>query len=197
MTNFARAALLLLSLSSACATTRTTTANNTASTPRATATAQPAASNGTAVRVLGDVPDDATLAAPGVTAAPIAGTIGQLPMGSVVQGALAAGDTVLADGSYADNYTLALTAGQPVTIVVRGGARSDINEAMDVYAALMLDNEEVEHNDDITVENRNSRIVHTPARTGVYRLVVTTFGAGPKPGAYTVIVAAGANPNAT
>jgi hypothetical protein len=200
MTNFTRAALLLLSVTSACATTRTTVNNsNTASTPRATTTAQPAAtaSNGTAVRVLGDVPDDATLAARGVTAAPVAGTIGQLQLGGVVRGALAAGDTVLTDGSYADNYALSLTEGQPVTIVVRGGARSDINETMDMYSALFLGDAEIEHNDDITAENRDSRIVYTPTRTAVYRLVVTTFGSGAKPGAYEVVVAAGANPNAT
>src|SRR4051812_47443612 len=49
-------------------------------------------------------------------------------------GALQQGDPALADGSLGDDYSVSLTAGQPVTFVVRGRAAIGGEGNMDAYA---------------------------------------------------------------
>jgi hypothetical protein len=122
---------------------------------------------------------------------------GVISVGGTASGILQAGDTPLQDGSVADDYQIALAPGQPVTIIVRGGPSiTEPGSNLDVYTSLMLNGQELEHNDDISPDNRNSRIVYTPTVPGMYTIRVTTFGSGLKSGPYTVQVMPGANPMA-
>jgi hypothetical protein len=131
------------------------------------------------------------------TGVPTTGPSGMLTVGQSIAGILQAGDTLLQDGSVADDYQIALTPGMPVTIIVRGGpSLTDPGSNLDVYTALLLNGQEVAHNDDISPSNRNSRIIYTPTVPGVYTIRVTTFGSGLKSGPYTVQVLAGAHPMA-
>ncbi len=113
-------------------------------------------------------------------------------------GALQTGDQALADLSLGDDYALMLTAGQPVTIVVRG--RTAIGEAgnMDAYAVLMFGGAEVTHDDDSAggPDGHDSRIVYTPTATGPHTLRVTTYGGGLHQGNYEVQTWSGANAEA-
>src|SRR5688572_26484319 len=78
-------------------------------------------------------------AQPGVTATSQGGGGGALTVPATAAGALAAGDTRLQDGSLGDDYTVNLTAGQPVTIVVRGGPSvTEPGSNLDVYALLLF-----------------------------------------------------------
>lgn len=136
------------------------------------------------------VPGAGGAVAPGAVA-------GALTVGGTASGILQAGDTALQDGSVADDYQLSLQPGQPVTIVVRGGpSLTEPGSNLDVYTAILLNGTELDHNDDISAENRNSRLVYTPTQPGVYTVRVTTFGSGLKSGPYTVQVLPGANPMA-
>jgi hypothetical protein len=90
-----------------------------------------------------------------------------------------------------------LTAGVPVTIVVRGGPRTDApGQMLDTYAMLLMNGTELIHNDDIDPQNRNSRIIYTPTMTAMHTLRVTTYGNGLKTGMYSISVLPGANPMA-
>ena len=122
---------------------------------------------------------------------------GSLGVGATVAGELRQGDRAMPDGSLADDHTIWLTSGQPVTIVVRGGpSTSSPGSNLDVYTILLFNNREVTHDDD-SAGSLNSRIVYTPTQTGMYTVRVNTFGPGLRTGAYTVQTWAGANPSAT
>jgi len=122
---------------------------------------------------------------------------GSLPVPGTVSGSLQQGDTALPEGRVCDDHTVWLSTGQPVTVVVRGGpSTSTPGSNLDVYTSLMLNGQEVVHDDD-SAGSFNSRIVYTPTSTGMYTVRVTTYGGGLKTGAYTVQTWAGANPNAT
>ena len=123
---------------------------------------------------------------------------GSLAVPGTVQGTLQAGDTQMPDGSVADDHTVWLTAGQPSTVVVRGGsATTSPGSNLDVYTILLGPNhQEITHDDD-SAGNFNSRIIYTPTQTGMYTVRVTTYGSGLKTGAYTVQTYDGANPSAT
>lgn len=119
---------------------------------------------------------------------------GSLPIPGIVTGTLQLGDRVLPDQSAYDDHTVWLTAGQPVTIVVRGGpSTSSPGSNLDVYTFLMRNGQEVTHDDD-SAGNFNSRIVFSAPQTGLYTIRVNTFGGGLKTGAYTIQTWAGANP---
>jgi hypothetical protein len=134
---------------------------------------------------------------PGSGAAGSAGATA-LAVGTTVTGALAAGDHALEDGSVGDDFSLALTAGQAVTIVTRGGPSvTTPGSNLDVYTVILdAQGQEVTHDDD-SAGDLNSRIVFTPPAAGTYTVRVTTFGSGLKQGAYTVQTYAGAMPNQT
>jgi hypothetical protein len=121
---------------------------------------------------------------------------GSLAIPGSVQGELRQGDRVMPDGSLADDHTVWLTQGQPVTIVVRGGpSTSSPGMNLDVYTILLFNNREVTHDDD-SAGNLNSRIIYTPTQTGMYTVRVNTFGPGMRTGSYSVQTWVGANPNA-
>jgi hypothetical protein len=132
-------------------------------------------------------------ASPGATAAGHGGGGGPIAIPGTAAGALAVGDTRLTDGSLGDDYTINLTAGQPVTIVVRGGPSvTEPGSNLDVYAVLLNGTNEVAHDDD-SAGNLNARIVYTPTASGPHTLRVTTYGTGMRQGAYTVQTWTGAN----
>jgi hypothetical protein len=150
-----------------------------------------------------------TPAVPGATTPP-AGTSGlavadaragdaavPLAIPGTIAGSLTASDARQPDGSVADEYALRLTAGAPVTIVVRGGPAVDTpGRNLDVFAVLLLENTEVTHDDDSADNVTNARIVFTPTTSGTYILRVTTFGGGLHEGPYTVQTWTGANDEA-
>jgi hypothetical protein len=116
--------------------------------------------------------------------------------GQTLAGALTATDTRLDDGSAGDDYTIMLTAGQPVTIITRGGPSADEpGSNLDVYTLLLLNGQTLDSDDD-SAGNLNSRIVWTPTVTGPHTIRVSTFGSGLKQGQYTLQVLPGANENA-
>jgi hypothetical protein len=120
-----------------------------------------------------------------------------LQIGGVAQGRLADGDRVTQRGTNFVDYGINLTAGQPVTIVVRGGPSvTNPTTNLDVWAIIFnsLDQELI--NDDDSAGNLNSRIVFTPPTTGMFFLRITT-ASGDTQGAFMVQTWPGANPNAT
>lgn len=122
---------------------------------------------------------------------------GSIAVGGTIVGALEQGDNTLEDQSLGDDYGIMLTAGVPVTIVVRGGPRTDApGQTVDAFAMLGINGTTLATNDDIDGSNLNSRIVYTPTTTGMHTLRVSTSGSGLKMGAYTVTVLPGANPMA-
>jgi hypothetical protein len=131
------------------------------------------------------------------TAAPGA-PVGTLTVGGMQQGMLIIGDQSVSDNGtqrLADDYTLAVNAGQPITIVTRGGpSTQNAGRTLDVMTALICNGAEVQRDDD-SAENFNSRIVYTPPMNAVCTVRVMGF-AGDQ-GAYTVQVYPGALENQT
>jgi hypothetical protein len=131
------------------------------------------------------------------------GMMPQMPSGAVpiaigqaLAGALQAGDRTLNDGSLGDDYVVMLTAGQPVTIITRGGPRLDMPGVnLDPYTLLLVGEQQLTYDDD-SAGNLNSRIVWTPTMTGPHVIRVSTYGSGMKQGHYTLQVLPGANPTA-
>jgi len=122
---------------------------------------------------------------------------GVIAMGGTAAGVLAQGDTTLQDQSVGDDYTIMLVAGQPITIVTRGGPSSSTpGSTLDVYTVLLFNNAEVASDDD-GAGYPNSRIVYTPTTTGPHTIRVTTFGSGFKGGSYTLQTYPGALPTQT
>jgi hypothetical protein len=123
------------------------------------------------------------------------------PLGvpEVLSGELTTDDMHMSDGPrVCDNYLLHLTAGQPVTIVVRGGTHTGGGYgygSMDMYAILYFNRVEVTRDDD-SAGSLNPRIVFTPSVSGTYLLRVTTFGSGLSLGTYTVETFQGEQPSA-
>jgi hypothetical protein len=126
-----------------------------------------------------------------------AGAQTPITVGSITAGQLAPGDISMSNGTFADDYSVMLTAGVPVTVVLRGGPSTTMpGSNLDVYLILMQNGVEVEHDDD-SAGNLNSRIVFTPPATGMYTLRATTFSSSNAMGSYTLQVMPGANPLAS
>jgi hypothetical protein len=100
------------------------------------------------------------------------------------QGALAAGDAVLDDGSLYDQYIFSSRSGQQVIIYLE-------SRDFDPYL-ILLDPEgrRIGENDDISASNRNSRLVVTLPVTGTYTVVANSYESG-KNGRYKISVDAG------
>lgn len=102
------------------------------------------------------------------------------------QGALAAGDAVLDDGSLYDQYTFSSSSGQQITIYLESGD-------FDPYLILLdPQGRRISENDDISTTNRNSRLVVTLPATGTYTVVANSYESG-KNGQYKISVDAGSN----
>jgi len=118
------------------------------------------------------------------------------PEGHPVAGTLATGDTATPEGPLADDYTINLTAGQPVTIIARGGPLAGGETGtLDPYLELSQGGSSVAHDDD-GAGFPNPRIVYTPTTTGPHTLRVRTFGHSVSQGAYVLEVLAGAHEDA-
>jgi hypothetical protein len=123
------------------------------------------------------------------TGAPGAGA--SIAVGQTVQGALDTSDhTDETLGGVVDEYSLALTAGQPVTILTTGGAQPGgaADSHLDVVAALLCNGQEVARDDD-GGGDLNSRMEYTPTATGPCTVRVWGFAASM--GAYTLAVLPG------
>ncbi|CAN5827667.1 hypothetical protein BH23CYA1_BH23CYA1_16430 [soil metagenome] len=107
-----------------------------------------------------------------------------------VQGALTTGDAVLEDGSLYDEYTFAGSSGQQITI-------SLISQDFDPYLILLdPQGRRIGENDDVSRNNRNSRLVITLPSTGTYTAVANSYESG-KTGQYEIKIEAGESPVAT
>jgi hypothetical protein len=119
-----------------------------------------------------------------------------IQLGATVTGTLLDGDYRLSDGSLMDDYGILLTAGQTVTIVVRGGpSLSSPGQNLDMMFAIVANNTELAQDDD-SAGNLNARIVFTPPASGLYFIRVSTAGAGMQMGSYTVQTMPGGMPTA-
>ena len=113
------------------------------------------------------------------------GQVGMVAVGQTIMGMLQQGDTPLNDGSVGDDYNVMLTAGMPVTIVVRGGpSMTTPGSNLDVYTILLMNGQELTHDDD-SAGNLNSRIVWTPTMTGMHTIRVTTEAPSARPSTTT------------
>ena len=107
-----------------------------------------------------------------------------------VQGALTAGDAVLEDGSLYDEYTFAGSSGQQITI-------SLISEDFDPYLILLdPQGRRISENDDVSRNNRNSRLVITLPSTGTYTVVANSYESGSN-GEYEIKIESGESPAVT
>jgi hypothetical protein len=108
-----------------------------------------------------------------------------LALGATEHGRLAATDPNAAPSTdeRGDDYTVQLTAGQPVTIFTRGAVDPTSESHLDVVAALRCNGAEVARDDD-GAGNLDSRIAYTPTASGPCTVRVMGFaGSG---GAYSV-----------
>lgn len=107
-----------------------------------------------------------------------------------VQGALTTGDAVLEDGSLYDEYTFAGSSGQQITI-------SLISQDFDPYL-ILLDPEgrRISENDDVSRNNRNSRLVITLPSSGTYTVVANSYESGSN-GTYEIKIESGESPSVT
>lgn len=111
-------------------------------------------------------------------------------------GALDERDWRLSSGGIYDDYEFDLTAGDVVTIVVRGGPSTIApNVRLDPYIFLLRNGIEVLHDDD-SAGDLNGRLVFAPRVSGRYVLRVSTYGSGSRRGAYTIETWRGAIENA-
>ncbi len=102
-----------------------------------------------------------------------------------VQGALTTGDAVLEDGSLYDEYTFSGSSGQQITI-------SLISQDFDPYLILLdPQGRRISENDDVSRNNRNSRLVITLPSTGTYTVVANSYESG-RNGEYEIKIEAGA-----
>ena len=138
-----------------------------------------------------DVLPPARIEAPPATVIPMA-------IGATAAGVLEDGDsTTPSSGSLCDHYLIHAAAGEPFTIVARGGPSTESASArLDMYLYLLFDGVELTHDDDGASSGGalNSRIVWTPARAGTYVIRVTTFGSGQHHGRYVLQTFPGALP---
>lgn len=97
------------------------------------------------------------------------------------QGALTARDAVFEDGSLYDQYTFSGRSGQQVIISLE-------SQEFDPYLILLdPDRRRINENDDVSRNNRNSRLVVTLPTTGTYTAVANSYESG-KNGRYTIKV---------
>lgn len=121
-----------------------------------------------------------------------AGPATAITVGSVTNGALAAGDGTLRSGEFYDTYTFQGRRGQAVDIRLS-------STAFDPYVMIAGPNNFSQQNDDDAEggqNNKNSRLLVTLPADGQYRVQVTSYASGER-GAYRLSVApasAGAAP---
>ncbi|GAB5517913.1 MAG: hypothetical protein RhofKO_01640 [Rhodothermales bacterium] len=97
---------------------------------------------------------------------------------STYTGSLAAGDSQISSGEYADAYTMNVTAGQRII--------ADLTSSeFDPFIVLVDPNGEKTQNDDFEGSSSHSRIDLTAGVGGEWTVVVTSYKAGEK-GAYTL-----------
>lgn len=110
----------------------------------------------------------------------MAGTVGQILRGQVVQGRLTASDARLTDNTFYQAWTFYGQAGEMVTLDV-------MSTEFDAYAVIQDLNGNVLARDDDAGGNLNARITFTLPYTGAFRLIANTLRQGTV-GAYTLSV---------
>jgi hypothetical protein len=123
--------------------------------------------------------------------APVVGTLRParaVAIGQDVPGTLDDGDTVLVNGSVADDYTIALLAHRPVDVDVRGHASFTEYADLDTYLQVLApDGHELAHDDD-SGGFFDPHLYFDPPAEGTYTIRISTHGSGRKRGPYTLHV---------
>ena len=110
----------------------------------------------------------------------MAGTVGQILRGQVVQGRLTASDSRLADNTFFQAWTYYGQAGEMITVDV-------MSTDFDAYAVIQDGTGNAVARDDDSGGNLNARITFTLPYTGAFRLIANTLRQGAT-GAYTLSV---------
>jgi hypothetical protein len=110
----------------------------------------------------------------------MAGAVGQILRGQVVQGRLTANDARLADNTFFQAWTFYGQAGEMVTLDV-------MSTDFDAYAVIQDLNGAAVARDDDSGGNLNARITYTLPYTGAFRLIANTLRVGAT-GGYTLSV---------
>ncbi len=114
------------------------------------------------------------------------------PSVATLSGTLSRGLPMTPMGAFYNDYAVPLVAGQTVTFVVRGGASwngpgPQLDPLVQLYGGGTLLAE-----DDDGAGGQDSRIVFTAGWSGTFMLRVTSYGAGPSEGTYTLTAQSGA-----
>ncbi len=120
---------------------------------------------------------------PGTTAA----TPTPIARSQEIAGAIDGSDTLLANGARADDYAIALGAGESVVATVRGGASKTEWGKLDVFAQILSDGVEIASDDDGDGAF-DSRVVFRATTAGTYVVRVSTAGQGLRRGPYRLRV---------
>jgi hypothetical protein len=110
----------------------------------------------------------------------MAGTVGQILRGQVVQGRLTASDARLSDNTFFQAWTYYGQAGEMITLDV-------MSTQFDAYAVIQDMNGTALARDDDSGGNLNARITFTLPYTGAFRVIANTLRQGAT-GAYTLSV---------
>lgn len=108
----------------------------------------------------------------------MAGTVGQIQRGQIVNGRLTLSDARLADNTPFQAWTYYGQAGERITLDVMSGD-------FDAYAVIQDAGGTALERDDDSGEGTNARITFTLPYTGMYRLIANTYGRNAA-GAYTL-----------
>lgn len=101
-----------------------------------------------------------------------------------MRGTLAAGDTQLSSGEFADQHELTFTPGESIQLRLT-------STAFDPYMIVRTPSGRQQDNDDLTSSTRDAGIDIPVAEAGTYTVTVTSYRAG-ETGAYTLSVGRGA-----
>lgn len=115
---------------------------------------------------------------------------GALTVGAVARGVFAPGDARLADWTYADDWTLALDAGQRVRVEVRGGRSRGVLCARHDVEVSLLDGDRVIAHDDDGAGAMDARVELAAPHAGSYIVRVMEHDPWAVEGEYTVRVSA-------
>jgi hypothetical protein len=123
--------------------------------------------------------------------APVPGTLQparSIALGDEVQGTLDDGDTVLVNGSVADDYAITLAPRAAVAVDVRGRPSFTEYADLDTYVQVFApDGRELAHDDD-SGGFFDPHVAFDPPAAGTYTLRISTHGSGRKRGPYALRV---------
>ncbi len=125
------------------------------------------------------MPSPAPISLPLTGSIPAPGQIGQIQIGTNVQGRLETGDQRMNDGTFADVWQFSGTAGQHIIIELR-------SEEFDTYVQLLDAAGNRLAEDDDSLGDLDSKVEITLPSSGGFQIVVNNFGEDRRAGIYTL-----------